>query len=411
MIHYEKFTLNNGLKLLIHENSETSICTINALYDVGARDEDRHRTGLAHLLEHLMFEGSENIKSYDDELQLAGGESNAFTNSDTTNYYLYLPSQNIETGFWLESDRLLGLNLTEEKLNIQKKVVLEEFEETTHDVPYGMVWHYLRNMSYKVHPYRWPVIGEKPDHIAQVELSHINDFYTKHYQPQHTIWVVSGPNKTDEVLKLADKWLGGIENKSKYLRALPEEQWSSRSYQELDLQENVPANALYFAFLMPERNHADYYACEFISDVLATGQSCRLIQNFVKKQQLFSYIDCFVTGDIDKGLFVIEGRLMPDVPVEKAEKAIWLELEKLTEKEIPEQEINRVKNQIESHITFSETSTMNMAINLALYEQMGDAEEVNLEIHKIRSLTSSHIQTVAQKLFRKQNCSLLRYLA
>lgn len=412
MINFERFILNNGLRLLINENKDTSICTINTLYDVGARDENPNHTGLAHLMEHLMFEGSENVDSYDDALQMAGGESNAFTNSDSTNYYLYLPSQNIETGFWLESDRLLGLSLTEEKVEIQKKVVLEEFEETTHDIPYGMVWHHIRNLSYEKHPYRWPVIGETPQHVAKTSLADINNFYEKHYQPQHTIWVISGPNKTDEVLKLADKWLSGIENKTAYHRHLPKENWEQKTYQELNVVEETPppSTAIYLAFLMPDRMHKDYYACEFLSDVLATGQSCRLIQNLVKQQQFFSQIDCFVTGDIDEGLFIIEGRLAPNANAKEAEQAVWNELEKLASKTVSPQELERVKNQIESHITFSESSAMNLSINLAMYEQMGDVEEINKEIHKIRALTADHIQTVAQQLFQRSNCSTVRYL-
>ncbi len=410
MIQYEKITLNNGLRLLVNENKDTSICTVNALYDVGSRDENPNKTGIAHLLEHLMFEGSQHISSYDNALQMAGGESNAFTNSDTTNYYLYLPAQNIETAFWLESDRLLGLNLTEEKVAIQKKVVLEEFEETTHDIPYGMAWHKLRNLAYKVHPYKWPVIGEKMEHIEQTFLPDILKFYETHYQPQNSVWVVTGPNKTQEIVDLAEKWLGSIPNKKKYQRNLKAENWETRTFQELNLTDDVPAQALYFTFLMPHRNHPDYYACEFISDVLATGQSCRLIQEVVKQNQIFSHIDCFVTGDIDEGLFVIEGRVATDVKIEEAEQAIWQILEELQTNKIGETELERVKNQIESHITFSETSGMNMAINLALYEQIGNAEEINLEVQKIRALTAEHILEVAQRIFKRDNCCLLRYV-
>jgi len=408
MVEFHKFQLQNGIRLIVQPNKDTAIASLNVLYDVGSKDEQPDKTGLAHLMEHLMFEGSVNIPNYDAVLQNAGGENNAFTNNDVTNYYLYLPAQNLELGFWLESDRLYQLALTEKKFLNQQKVVLEEFEETTLDIPYGDAWHHLRNLTYKKHPYRWPVIGLTREHVANFTYNDVINFYEKHYQPQHSIWVVAGPVNVDEVKAMAEKWLANLPNNTTYKRSLFNEP-EQHEFRQKTIEGNLPSDALYMAFKMPGRNNKNYHACEILSDVLATGRSSRFEQNLVKKQRLFSSINAFVTSDLEQGMFVVEGMVNSGVSLSNAEASVWNELELLKTELVGEKELERIKNKIETTIAFSENNPLNTAINIAFYELMGNANEINEEIGKFRSLTSPQIKATANKLFQKNKCSTVRY--
>lgn len=408
MVQFHKFQLDNGIRLLVHPNKDTAIASLNVLYDVGSKDEQPNKTGLAHLMEHLMFEGSANIPNYDAVLQNAGGENNAFTNNDITNYYLYLPAQNLELGFWLESDRLYQLALTKEKFLNQQKVVLEEFEETTLDIPYGDAWHHLRDLTFKKHSYRWPVIGLNREHVANFTYEDVQAFYQKHYQPQHSIWVVAGPVEVDKVKTMAEKWLADIPNQTAYKRNLTVEP-EQKIFREKTIEGNLPSDAIYMAFKMPKRNDDSYHACEILSDILATGRSCRLEQQLVKQNQIFSNINAFVTGDLEEGIFAIEGMVNTNIDLATAEAAIWNELEKLKSELVAENELERIKNKIESTIAFSENNPLNTAINLAFYELMGNPNEINEEVHKFRAITADQIKSTAQYLFQKEKCSTLRY--
>ncbi len=410
MVNFNRFTLSNGLKVLVHEDPTTPMAVLNILYDVGARDEEEGRTGFAHLFEHLMFGGSVNIPSYDEPLQRVGGENNAFTSNDITNYYITLPAANIETAFWLESDRMLSLAFSEKSLETQRNVVCEEFKQRYLNQPYGDVWLKLRPLAYKEHPYRWATIGQDLAQIENAKMEDVKAFFKKHYNPQNAILVVGGNVKTDEVKELAEKWFGPIPSGDKYNRDLPKEpaQTEARS---LTVNANVPLNAIYIAFKMPARLDSNYQVFDLISDILSQGQSSRLFNSLLKEQQLFSDINAYITSSLDEGLFVVDGKLVEGVSMETAEAAIWNELHKIATELVNEKELTKVKNKSESIMVFAEMSLLDKAMNLAYYELLGDADLLNVEINKYLSITAEQIKSVAADTFKKEKSSTLYYLA
>lgn len=410
MVNFNRFTLSNGLKVLVHEDPTTPMAVLNILYDVGARDEEEGRTGFAHLFEHLMFGGSVNIPSYDEPLQRVGGENNAFTSNDITNYYITLPAANIETAFWLESDRMLSLAFSEKSLETQRNVVCEEFKQRYLNQPYGDVWLKLRPLAYKEHPYRWATIGQDLAQIENAKMEDVKAFFKKHYNPQNAILVVGGNVKTDEVKELAEKWFGPIPSGDKYNRDLPKEpaQTEARS---LTVNANVPLNAIYIAFKMPARLDSNYQVFDLISDILSQGQSSRLFNSLLKEQQLFSDINAYITSSLDEGLFVVDGKLVEGVSMETAEAAIWNELHKIAAEQVNEKELTKVKNKSESIMVFAEMSLLDKAMNLAYYELLGDADLLNVEINKYLSITAEQIKSVAADTFKKEKSSTLYYLA
>ncbi len=410
MVNFNRFTLANGLKVLVHEDPTTPMAVLNILYDVGARDEEEGRTGFAHLFEHLMFGGSINIPSYDEPLQRVGGENNAFTSNDITNYYITLPAANIETAFWLESDRMLSLAFSEKSLETQRNVVCEEFKQRYLNQPYGDVWLKLRPLAYEKHPYRWATIGQDLAQIENAKMEDVKAFFKKHYNPQNAILVVGGNIKTEEVKELAEKWFGPIPAGDKYLRDLPKEveQTEARS---LTVNADVPLNAIYTAFKMPARLGENYQVFDLLSDILSQGQSSRLYNSLLKEQQLFSEINAYITSSLDEGLFIVEGKLVEGVSMEQAESAIWTELQKIATSLVSEEELTKVKNKSESIMVFSEMNLLDKAMNLAFYELLGDADLLNVEINKYLSITAEQIQQVAQETFKKEKSSTLYYLA
>ncbi len=410
MITYNRFILSNGLRVLVHEDDSTPMVALNVLYNVGSRDEHPERTGFAHLFEHLMFGGSANIPDFDDPIQMAGGENNAFTNSDMTNFYDILPAQNLEIAFWLESDRMLSLNFDPKVLTTQQKVVVEEFKETCLNQPYGDAWHHLSDMAYRVHPYRWPTIGLTPKHIEDATLDDVQDFFFKYYRPNNAILVVSGNVKTKEVRRLAEKWFGDIPPGDVPARNLPLEPKQTEKRRRHN-EASVPLDAFYLAFHMPARAGQDYYVADLLSDVLSNGQSSRLFRRLLKEKQLFSSIDCYVSGSLDPGLFIIEGKPSEGVSLETAKNAIWEELELLKAKTIPETELQKLQHKVESTLTFSETNVLNKAINLAFFELMGDASLINDEAKLYQRVNTTNLQHMAQKIFTEDNCSELIYIA
>lgn len=410
MVKFERFTLSNGLKLLIHEDHTTPMAVVNIQYNVGARDEDPEKTGFAHLFEHLMFGGSINIPSYDEPLQRVGGENNAFTSNDITNYYISLPAANIETAFWLESDRMLSLSFSDKSLEVQRNVVCEEFKQRYLNQPYGDVWLRLRPMAYKEHPYRWATIGKELSHIEKIEMTDVKAFFAKHYNPQNAIMVVGGDVNVAEVLALSEKWFGSIPAGKKYERLLPiepEQQEVRRDIVEAD----VPLNAIYIAFHMSDRNSTGYYEADILSDILSRGNSSRMHNTLIKERNLFSDLTAYVTGSIDAGLFVIEGKPSEGVSVEEAEVAIWDELDLLKKELVPSGELQKVRNKIESTMVFAEMGLLDKAMNLAFFELIGDAENLNTEVDKYLAITDQAIQRQANILFRKENSTTLIYLA
>lgn len=410
MVSFERFTLPNGLKVLVHEDPTTPMAVVNILYDVGARDEHPDQTGFAHLFEHLMFGGSVNIPSYDEPLQRVGGENNAFTSNDITNYYITLPAVNLETAFWLESDRMLSLAFSEKSLEVQRNVVCEEFKQRYLNQPYGDVWLKLRPMAYKQHPYQWATIGKSLDHIENAKIDDVKAFFARHYNPSNAIMVVGGDIKTVEVKKLAEKWFGNIPSGEKLPRMLPIEDDQNEERIEV-VKANVPLNAIYKVFHMPARTEEGYYAADLISDILSRGNSSRLFRNLLKDKKLFSDINAYLTGSLDAGLFVVEGKPLPHVSMEQAEAAIWEELDRICNEPVSEEELTKVKNKMESTMVFSEMSLLDKAMNLAYFELLGDAELLNVETGKYLEVTSEQILKQAKQIFRRENSSTLHYLA
>ncbi len=408
MIQFERFVLDNGLRVTVHRDTTTPMVVLDVMYDVGARDENPGQTGFAHLFEHLMFGGSVNIPSYDEPLQMAGGDNNAYTTNDLTNYYIQLPVENIETAFWLESDRMLSLAFDEKSLDVQRKVVSEEFKEHYLNKPYGDAWHKMRALAYQVHPYRWMTIGKELSHVENAALQDVKDFFRKHYNPANAILCVAGNVTVEQVRALAEKWFGPIPAGEKYERALPQEPPQTEA-RRLEVKARVPVDAIYKCWHNYARLDPRYYAADLVTDLLSGGGSSRLYQSLVKEKQLFSNISCFHFGSADPGLVAIEGKLIKGVSMQAAEKAIEEELEKMKQEAVSADELEKVKNKTESLMAFEDLSLMNRAGSLATYELLGDAGLMNRELAHYHAVTVEDIQRESQQIFREENCSTLYY--
>jgi predicted Zn-dependent peptidase len=410
MIQFDRFVLDNGLRVLVHEDPSTPMAVVNVMYDVGARDEDPAQTGFAHLFEHLMFGGSINIKEYDEPLQRAGGENNAYTTNDLTNYYCQLPAQNIETAFWLESDRMLSLAFGEKSLATQRKVVCEEFKEHYINKPYGDVWHKMRSLAYTVHPYRWMTIGKELSHVENAKIDDVKNFFFKHYRPVNAILVVAGNVKLEQVKRLAEKWFGPIEMGIKYERQLPVEPLQTEA-RKLVVEANVPLDAFVKTWHMDARLSPGYYAADLLTEILGGGAASRLYQTLVKEKQYFSSIDCYHFGSLDAGLVAVDGKLVKGVSMETAVKAVDEEIEKLKASKIEAKELQKVVNRTESVIAFEDMSVMSRASSIALYELLGDASMMNTEFQKYQAITIDSIHDYANKIFANTNSNTLLYHA
>jgi predicted Zn-dependent peptidase len=408
MIDFERFTLSNGLKVIVHQDKSTPMACVNMLYNVGARDEDESKTGFAHLFEHLMFGGSINIPNYDEPLQQAGGENNAFTTNDITNYYCTVPANNLETAFWLESDRMLSLSFTPKSLEVQRSVVIEEFRQRYLNQPYGDVWLLLRPLAFQKHPYQWATIGKEISHIEQATMEDVRAFFAKHYHPANAILVVAGNVALEEVRQLSKKWFEPIPAQSVAVRKLPVEP-AQTAPRRLSVEREVPANALYKVWHMCARNHDDYHTVDLLSDILSRGNSSRLYISLVKEQQLFTEINAWVSGDFDPGLFVVSGKLCEGVSMETAEAAVNDQLAKLCNEVVSDRELLKCKNKVESTITFSETDVLTKATNLAIAELLGDADLINKEIERYALVTPADLQRVAREIFKETNSCTLCY--
>lgn len=410
MIKYERWVLDNGLRVLVHEDKSTPMAAVNVLYDVGSRDEHPEKTGFAHLFEHLMFGGSAHIPDFDEWMQKAGGEDNAFTNNDITNFYEVLPAENLETALWLESDRMLSLNFDQKSLNVQRKVVVEEFKETCLNEPYGDVWHHLSDLAFKVHPYRWPVIGLEPGHVAGASLKDVEDFFYKYYRPNNAVLVVSGNVDTDEVRRLAEKWFGAIPPGQTPSRQLPREP-RQEAYRRKVHRADVPVDALYMTFHIPGRADDGFYPADLLSDILCNGPSSRLFRRLYKEQKIFTHVDSYVVGHFDPGLLLIEGKLSQGITAEQAEAAVWNEIRQICDQPIPEQELQKWKNKAESNLVYSELTAMSKALNLAYFEALGDADRINYEADLYNRITVEEIQACAKEILSESNCCALHYLS
>jgi zinc protease len=410
MIDFEKFTLPNNLRVIVHRDTSTPMACVNLLYDVGARDEEEERTGFAHLFEHLMFGGSVNVPSYDEPLQMVGGENNAFTTNDITNYYCTVPAENLETAFWLESDRMLSLAFTDKSLEVQRNVVIEEFKQRYLNQPYGDVWLLLRPLAYKRHPYRWATIGKEISHIEKATMEEVRAFFTRHYNPSNAILVVAGNVEMKQVKELSDKWFGPIPAGRRPPRNLPVEPRQTEP-RRLHVKRDVPASSIYKVYHMCARRDKAYHTVDLISDILSRGNSSRMYKSLVKDSRLFSEINAYVSGDLDEGLFVISGKVSPGVTLEQAEQGIEKELAKIRTTLVEENELQKVKNKVESTLTFSETDVLTKATNLAISELLGGAQLINEEVVKYAGVTREALREQARLVLDENNCSTLYYEA
>jgi predicted Zn-dependent peptidase len=409
MIKYDRFSLDNGLRIIVHEDRSTPFVNMNILYDVGSKDEDPEMTGIAHLFEHLMFGGSVNIPDYDTPLQLAGAENNAFTNNDITNYYITIPPGNIETAFWLESDRMLGLDFSQRSLDVQKNVVIEEFKQRYLNQPYGDAMLNIRPMAYKVHPYRWSTIGIDTSHVEKADLERIKDFFYSHYAPNNAIMCLAGNINAEEALSLSEKWFGPIERRRIAARNLPAEPVQDEA-RHITLERDVPSDALYKVWHTSTRISPDFQVLDLATDLLSGGESGRLYTRLVKERKLFSEINAYITSDIDPGMMIVHGNLLPGVNFGEAESAVIEVIESLKiPGNIPEDEIGKVKNRYESATVFGNTSALNKAVNLSFYELIGDPDLINKEVGNYRKITTEMVEDAASKYFNSSNCSTLYY--
>lgn len=408
MIHFDQFNLENGLRVFVNTDRSTPMVSLNIMYNVGAKDEDENRTGFAHLFEHLMFGGSKNIPSYDQPLERAGGENNAWTNNDLTDYYLTLPAQNIETGFWLESDRMLELAFSPESLEVQRQVVIEEFKQRYLNQPYGDLWLLMRPLAYKVHPYKWNTIGKEISHIENATLDDVKNFFFSYYAPDNAVMSVSGNISTEEVKNLTEKWFAEIPSRSVKKKTLPKEPKQTEK-RILSVERNVPADVICKAWHTCARMDENFYANDLMTDVLSKGKSARLHQRLVKEKKLFSIIDCYLTGDVEENLLVVKGRLMKEVSMEQAEAAINEEMEKLKQDGVTPDELKKVKQMAEAAVIFSEISVADKALNIAYYATLGNAELINKQIELYNAVSAEKIKQEAQKVFKEENSSVLYY--
>ena len=409
MVKFKRHILDNGMVILLNRDLTTPLVAFNMLYNVGSKHENENKTGLAHLFEHLMFLGTKSVPDFDYYTQKAGGENNAFTNADITDFYITLPADNIETAFWLESDRMLNLELNERKFNTEKKVVIEEFKETVLNLPYGEMWHHLSAMSFKKHPYRWPTIGKEIGHIEDITLTDALNFYDLYYHPGNAILSISGNFDEDEVLKMANKWFGHISKTAKMEKALPEEPFQRQKHHKI-IHDNVPADAVFLAFHTEGRKNKNFYAQDLVSDFLGRGTSARLYQKLVKEKEVFSEINAYITGTLDPGLLIIEGIVSQAYDSQEAATILKKELVDFKNEEIKEHELEKVKNKIENQMEFSETGILNKAINLAQYELLGDASLINRQTQLYQEVKTTDILYHANEIFQETNCSELIYL-
>ncbi|MBW7868180.1 MAG: insulinase family protein [Brumimicrobium sp.] len=406
MITYEKFTLNNGLRVIFHKDSSTPLAVVNTLYDVGARDEDSERTGFAHLFEHLMFGGSINIPNFDGPLQKAGGSNNAFTNNDITNYYDVVPAQNIETALWLESDRMLSLAFTEKSLEVQRNVVIEEFKQRYLNQPYGNLWLELRPLAYTKHPYQWATIGKNIQHIEEASMQEVKDFFHTHYHPGNAILCIAGNLELDEVKRLVKKWYDDIPAREKKVRNLPQEP-KQTEFRTKTIVQDVPSDLYVYAFKMVGRKENGYYEADLISDILGRGQASRLIKKLKKELELVTDINAYIMGSMDTGLLVVTIQPSDGVSLEQIDNVLWEVFNELKEKLVPQKELQKIINKFKTAKIFGEEGILNKAMSLCMHEWIGDIDLINTETEIYEKISSADIQRIAKQIFQKENCSQL----
>ncbi|NME66440.1 M16 family metallopeptidase [Flammeovirga aprica] len=410
MIKFSAFELDNGLKVYVHEDHNIASAVLNIMYDVGSRDEDPEKTGFAHLFEHLMFGGSVNIPSYDTPLQKVGGTNNAFTSPDITNYYITLPAQNLETAFWLEADRMLSLSFDPNVLEVQRKVVIEEYKQRYINQPYGDVWHHLRELAYKEHSYKWPTIGREIKHIEDATMEDVKAFFNKYYVPSNAVMVVAGNVKLEEVKQLAKKWFEPIPSGEKPIRNIPVEPIQEAPRRKI-VEEKVPLDVLYKVWHMEGRSQEGYYTTDLISDLLGRGKSSLLYEKLVKDKKVYSGVSAFITGSFEPGLFCITGKTADGVSLEDAEGELQSVIDGFIASEVNPENLEKVKNQAEFSMTYGKTEILPRAMSIAYGATLGNPNLINEEEGKLRSVTIDQIESKKSTLFNPNNCSTLFYKA
>jgi zinc protease len=410
MIQFDKIILGNGLSVIVHTDRSTPFVAVNVCYNVGSKHEDPNRTGFAHLFEHLTFGGSVHVPDFDTAVQRAGGANNAFTSNDLTNYYITLPANNIETAMWLESDRMLGPKFSKKGLDVQKKVVIEEFRQRNLNKPYGDVWHLLRDLAYKVHPYRWPTIGLVPEHIASATLEDVKDFFFHHYAPNNAVLVISGNISASDGFKMAEKWFGDIPSRV-IAPYPPQPEPLQLTDRELTVHRDVPIDTFYVAWHMGGRNDKDFYVLDLLSDILSNGSSSRFEVKLVKEQKLFTEADAYLSGENEPGLFVATGKASHGIDIHLAREKMLEEILMTAETSITAYELEKVKNRVEADLLLNEIGYLEKAIQLASFEIMGDAAEINLQAERYQNITAADLLSTANHLFRNGNRNTLNYLS
>ncbi|MFI3315614.1 MAG: pitrilysin family protein [Rikenellaceae bacterium] len=408
MIDYEKRVLKNGLTVLLHYDNSTPLVAVNTIYKVGAKDENPNKTGFAHLFEHLMFGGTKEIKDYDIPIQMCSGENNAFTNNDYTNYYIVMPKDNLEVALYLEADRMVNLDINSRSLSVQQKVVEEEYKERYVNRPYGDIWSIIRPMVYKKHPYRWSTIGADIAHVRDASLEDVKSFYDRYYTPQNAILAIAGDIDMNSTWEMVERVYGNISKgeiieKERHLEPIQTKQ------QIVEVERDVPSSIVYIIFHMGNRTSREFAICDVISDILSGGSSSRMYQSLIKQQRLFSAINAYISGDVEEGMFVVTGTLLPETTIEMGENALWQELEKIKTEAVGDYELEKVKNKFEVNTIFGELNVMNKAMNLCYYEMLGDISLINKEIATFHSIKKEELSQTATKLFTKENSSILRY--
>lgn len=409
MIQFDSFTLNNGLKVIVNRDNKTPLVAVNLLYKVGAKNEDSQATGFAHLFEHLMFSGSKNFQSYDQACQMMGGESNAFTNNDFTNYYLTLPADFLPYALDLEADRMQNLNINAQSLEVQRNVVIEEFKQRYINQPYGDLWAEIRRLAYKVHPYKWQTIGSDISHIENASLEQVRSFYDNFYQPSNAILSISGNVSLNSVKEEVERTFGKMEYKRTIFPAYSMEP-QQKDNRRIKVFRDVPSNVICIIFPMSRRKDRQYFVQDLLSDVLSNGKSSRMYQGLVVEQKLFTEINAFISGDDDAGLFIVMGKYCDGISLEQGEEAIWHELKSVCENPVSEQELRKMKNKNEASATFSNMKILDKAMNLAYYAYLGELDRINKEREFYNSVTIRDLQQAAEQMFHLDCHSVLYYL-
>jgi predicted Zn-dependent peptidase len=407
MIAFERFTLANGLRVLFHKEPATPMAVVNVLYDVGARDENPEQTGCAHLFEHLMFGGSKHIADFDAPLQAAGGQSNAFTSNDITNYYDVLPAHNLDTALWLESDRMLSLAFTPKSLEVQRQVVIEEFKQRYLNQPYGDAWLQLRPLAYQKHPYRWATIGKNIKHIEDATMDDVHAFFKKHYHPGNAILCIVGNFELATIKEKVAHYFGNIPAQAKSPRQLPTEP-PQQKFRIKTIQRKVPAGSFYFAFKMGKRLSDSYYLADLLSDHIGNEKTGILYTELQRKKRLVSEITAYITGSIDEGLFVITGKLNPKRTFEELEAAIWPVLAQIKDKKMSKSALQQLILKLRTAKAFQDQGLLNRAMNLSFFELLDAADLLNTESARYEQISTKQLQQYAQELLDKNRCSLLQ---